>query len=204
MLAVIPLLFLAYCLGSLMTAVLLSRAFGLPNPMLLGSSNPGATNMLRLSGKKFGAMTLIGDFLKGFLPLFAMQLILPDAAIASLVSIALLLGHMYPIFFNFRGGKGVATAIGILMAISWPLALSCMGLWLFVVALSRYVSLASCVAAASAPAFAVYWLPQAYWLGIAVLAILIIARHKPNIKRLWQGQEPKVGANRPKASEQKS
>ena len=193
MLALIPLLILSYLIGSITTAVLISRALGLEDPRQAGSGNPGATNMLRVAGKKAAILTLLGDFLKGWLPILVIHQGLGEPVVTSLVGLAILLGHMFPVFFGFRGGKGVATALGVLVGYAWPVALSCLATWSLVFWLTRYVSLSSVLVAALAPVFAVYWMPLPYWLGIAVLGAMVIVRHRDNLQRLWRGQEHQWG-----------
>lgn len=185
----------AYLLGSISTAVIICKVFNLPDPRLSGSKNPGTTNVLRLGGKLPAIFTLIGDFLKGFIAvMLAKQLDLPSLVI-SLVMIAVFVGHLYPIFFHFHGGKGVATAFGVLTAFSLALGLGLASSWLLVVTCTRISSLGALVA--SALAIISGWLVFAptYSLTITIIVCLLLVRHKQNIMRLIRGQEPKIGQN---------
>ena len=184
----------AYLIGSLSFAVLVSRVAGLPDPRSYGSGNPGATNVLRTGNKAAAAATLIGDACKGWLALslalhFTSRLGLGEATIACSL-LAVFLGHLYPAFFGFKGGKGVATALGILLALSVYLGLAVAAIWLLVFAVSRISSLAALVAALAAPALAVWLLESRMVAGsIVALAALLIWRHKSNIEKLLSGRE---------------
>lgn len=181
----------AYLLGSISFGILMSRVFGLPDPRTVGSGNPGATNVLR-SGKKAAAvLTLLGDAAKGW---FAVWLALDSGLLmweVCAVALAVFIGHLYPIYYRFRGGKGVATALGVMLAVSFWLALAAILTWLLVFALSRYSSLAAIVAAALAPVYAFFLLRpyQDYVLMVAALSILLIWRHRSNIRKLLNGSE---------------
>lgn len=185
---------LAYLLGSLSFAVLVSRLAGLPDPRTHGSGNPGATNMLR-TGRKWAALvTLIGDLAKGWLAVtFAVFLhhhgYAPAWAIDASV-VAVLLGHIFPLFFGFKGGKGVATALGVLLALSPPLGASVAIIWLAVFSVTRMSSLSALIAAAAAPVLG-YWLldSRSTTLALLLLSMLVIWRHKINISRLLSGKE---------------
>ena len=185
---------LAYLLGSLSFAVLVSRLAGLPDPRTHGSGNPGATNMLR-SGRQWAALvTLIGDLAKGWLAVsfaifFHHHGYAPAWAIAASV-VAVLLGHIFPLFFGFKGGKGVATALGVLLALSPPLGASVAIIWLAVFSVTRMSSLSALIAAAAAPVLG-YWLldSRSTTLALLLLSMLIIWRHKTNISRLLSGKE---------------
>ena len=180
----------AYRVGSLATAIFVSRALGLPDPRQAGSHNPGATNVLRLGGRKAAALTLLGDLCKGLLPVLAARLAgLPAWAVA-LVALATFLGHLYPLYFGFRGGKGVATTLGILLAIAPLLGLATLATWLLVFAVSRVSSLAALSATVAAPAYAWFLLPQPSLRGLVlVLALWVLWRHRSNIQRLRSGEE---------------
>ncbi|HEY5789789.1 MAG TPA: glycerol-3-phosphate 1-O-acyltransferase PlsY, partial [Gammaproteobacteria bacterium] len=143
----------AYLLGSLSSAVIVCRLAGLPDPRSGGSGNPGATNVLRLGGKRLAAVTLLGDLLKGLLPVLAARLLGVEPALLGVIALAAFLGHLYPLFFGFRGGKGVATALGVLLGLDWVVGLATLLTWLAVALLSRYSSLSSLVATALAPAW---------------------------------------------------
>lgn len=185
----------AYLVGSISFGILISKLFGLADPRTVGSGNPGATNVLR-SGKKSAALlTLLGDALKGWLPVWlAMQNNMLMWVVSS-VGIAVFLGHLYPIYFKFKGGKGVATALGVMLAISPFLALAAFVTWIIVFAASRYASLASIVAALFAPMHAYYYLRpyKDYFLMLLVLCVLLIWRHRTNIQKLLNGTESGFG-----------
>jgi len=182
------LLIAAYLLGSVCSAIIVCKLWGLPDPRSQGSSNPGATNVMRIGGKKPALITLAGDMAKGVpLVLLAQHLQLrPD--FISAIGLAAFMGHLYPVFFKFEGGKGVATALGVLLALYWPVGLAVIGVWLAVFALFRISSLSSITAFALAPIIAWYLVPS-YMLGIVGMSILLIARHKTNIKALLKGEE---------------
>lgn len=184
------LLIAAYLLGSVCSAIIVCKLWGLPDPRSQGSSNPGATNVMRIGGKKPALITLAGDMAKGVpLVLLAQHLQLrPD--FISAIGLAAFMGHLYPVFFKFEGGKGVATALGVLLALYWPVGLAVIGVWIAVFALFRISSLSSITAFALAPIIAWYLVPN-YMLGIVGMSILLIARHKTNIKALLKGEERK-------------
>jgi glycerol-3-phosphate acyltransferase PlsY len=182
----------AYLLGSISSAVLICRLLRLPDPRGVGSNNPGATNVLRIGGKKAAAAVLLCDMLKGTIPVWAGYFLKIDPLILGVVAIAACLGHMYPIFFHFKGGKGVATALGAIAPIGLDLTAMIMATWLFVAVIFRYSSLAAIVTVLLAPLYTWLVKPQ-YTLPVAMLCCLIILRHHQNIKRLFAGTEPKVG-----------
>jgi glycerol-3-phosphate acyltransferase PlsY len=190
----------AYLIGSLSFAVIVSRAYGLPDPHSYGSGNPGATNVLRTGRKTAAVLTLIGDAGKGYVAVLLARLVadrwtagLEDAVLAA-VALAAFLGHIWPVFFRFRGGKGVATAGGILFGIDPWLGLGTVATWLIIALLFRISSLAAVVAAVFAPLWYL-WLFGASWTGAAVLAIsvLLLVRHRDNIRRLISGEEGRIG-----------
>ena len=185
----------AYLLGSVSFGILVSKVFGLPDPRTVGSGNPGATNVLR-SGKKSAALlTLLGDALKGWLPVWAALYADMLMWVVAAVGITVFLGHLYPIFFKFKGGKGVATAAGVIFAISPMVGLIAFFAWGILFAISRYASLASIGAAISASVAAIFLLkpyPDYIWT-IAVLAVLLIWRHRGNIVKLLSGTESGFG-----------
>lgn len=193
----------AYLMGSLSFAVIVSRIMGLNDPRSYGSKNPGATNVLRSGSKKAAILTLLLDAVKGWLPVALVQTFGPElgwgAGLAALAGLAAFLGHLYPVFFGFVGGKGVATAVGVLVGVNSVLALACLLTFAIVVFFSRYVSLASMVAAVFAPAYYVFgngvaWEASApEVLSLAVMAILLVWRHRENINRLLAGTESKLG-----------
>jgi acyl phosphate:glycerol-3-phosphate acyltransferase len=185
----------AYLLGSVSFGILVSRAFDLPDPRTVGSGNPGATNVLR-SGKKLPAiLTLLGDALKGWLPVWlALQTDMLMWVVAS-VGLAVFFGHLYPIYHKFKGGKGVATALGVMVAVSPMLGLACLLTWAIVFAISRTSSLSAIAAAAASPFFAAWFLLpyKDYVLMVLVMAIMLVWRHKSNIEKLLAGTEAGFG-----------
>lgn len=184
----------AYLLGSVCAAIIVCKLFGLADPRSEGSNNPGATNVMRIGGKVPALITLIGDFLKGLLPaLLASQLGLPDLTVG-LVMLAAFLGHLYPVFFKFEGGKGVATALGVLFGMSGWIGLFACAVWLMMALLFRMSSLASLTAAALSPV-ATWWLLASPELIIvtAIMAVLQFWRHRSNIEKLLAGTESKIG-----------
>ncbi|MDP4029644.1 MAG: glycerol-3-phosphate 1-O-acyltransferase PlsY [Gallionella sp.] len=188
----------AYLLGSVSFAVLMSKAFGLPDPRSYGSGNPGATNVLR-SGKKAAAvLTLLGDAAKGWLAVFAAMWFAPrderGALLIAAVALAVFLGHLFPVFLRFKGGKGVATALGVLLALNVWLGLCVLATWLMVALLFRFSSLAALTAAAGAPVYAlVLGLPREWVLATGIMLLLLLWRHKNNIRNLLAGTEPRIG-----------
>ena len=193
----IPLVWIvaAYLIGSISFGILVSKAFGLPDPRTVGSGNPGATNVLR-SGKKLPAiLTLLGDALKGWLPVWlALQSNMLMWVVAS-VGLAVFFGHLFPIFHRFKGGKGVATALGVMLAVSPILALACMLTWAVVFAISRISSLSAITAAAASPFFAAWLLLpyRDYVLMVLVMAVMLVWRHKSNFQKLLAGTESGFG-----------
>ncbi|NGZ12766.1 glycerol-3-phosphate 1-O-acyltransferase PlsY [Vibrio aestuarianus] len=182
----------AYLLGSISSAVLICRVLRLPDPRDVGSNNPGATNVLRIGGKKAAIAVLLCDMLKGTIPVWLGYYLGIDPVLLGLVAIAACLGHMYPIFFHFKGGKGVATALGAIAPIGLDLTGLIMLTWVVVALLFRYSSLAALVTVLLAPFYTWLIKPQ-YTLPVAMLCCLIVFRHHQNIKRLFAGTEPKVG-----------
>ena len=193
--AVIAILVAAgYLIGSIATAVLVSRALGAADPRSGGSGNPGATNVLRLAGRGAAALTLAGDILKGVVPvLVARAADLPPGVVA-LVGLAAFLGHLYPAFFGFRGGKGVATALGVLLAMAPYLGVAVLATWMVVAGVSRYSSLAALVASVIAPGYAWVLSGDRGVIGaVALMAVLLVWRHRANIRRLVAGEEGRIG-----------
>ena len=189
----IVLIIFAYLSGSLSTAIIVSKLGGLPDPRTQGSGNPGATNMLRVGGKKAAALTLLGDMLKGLIPVALASALAAGDTTLALVGMAAFLGHLYPVFFGFRGGKGVATALGVLMGISWMGGLGALITWLFMAKVFRYSSLAALTAAVLAPLY--MWLarPAPALLAMSlVMSALLLWRHRSNIRRLISGEEDKI------------
>ena len=181
----------AYLLGSVAFGIIVSKLFGLPDPRTVGSGNPGATNVLRSGKKLAAALTLLGDVLKGWLPVWlALQSDMLMWVVAS-VGLAVFLGHLYPIFYKFKGGKGVATALGVMVALSPLLGILAVVTWVVVFAVSRYSSLAAIVAAALAPAYAWFLLSaySDYMIAVTIMTVMLIWRHRSNIKKLLTGTE---------------
>jgi glycerol-3-phosphate acyltransferase PlsY len=184
----------AYLLGSLSSAIIVCRLAGLPDPRSGGSGNPGATNVLRLGGKKLAAVTLAGDLLKGLLPVLVAKLLGASPVLLAGIACAAFLGHLYPLFFGFRGGKGVATALGVLLGFDWAVGLATVTAWLLVAALFRYSSLAALVALALAPLFVAWRFALLEpTLLFAAMTLLLFWRHRDNIRRLLDGTEGRIG-----------
>ncbi|PXA72658.1 MULTISPECIES: glycerol-3-phosphate 1-O-acyltransferase PlsY [Vibrio] len=186
----------AYLLGSISSAVLICRLLRLPDPRGVGSHNPGATNVLRIAGKKTALTVLICDMLKGTIPVWSGYYLNIDPLMLGLIGIAACLGHMYPLFFHFKGGKGVATALGAIAPIGLELTAMVIVTWLVVVFIFRYSSLAALVTVLLTP-FYTWMIKPHYTLPVAMLCCLIVLRHQENIKRLFIGTEPKVGEKKP-------
>jgi acyl phosphate:glycerol-3-phosphate acyltransferase len=187
-------IFLAYLFGSFTSAVVVCRLMGLPDPRTQGSGNPGATNVLRHGGKKAALLTLILDMLKGLLPLLIAHRFTTDTWVLSGVAFAAFCGHLFPLFFNFRGGKGVATGFGAFLGLSWPVAVAMLATWLLVAALLRYSSLAALSAAALAPLYMLLFNGAwSYTITTILIALLLFWRHRSNIYNLRNGTEHKIG-----------
>ena len=191
----------AYLLGSIPFAVVSSRLFGLADPRSYGSKNPGATNVLRSGNKAAAAVTLLGDMAKGWLAVFLAQTFGADYGFEQgfvvLVALAVFFGHLYPVFLKFKGGKGVATAAGVLLAIDPRLGLATLGTWLFIAFATRYSSLAALLAAASAPFLAfLLWGSDVMLLAVGIIAMALIGKHWANLQRLMAGTEPKIGSKK--------
>ena len=194
---------LAYLMGSLSFAVIVSRLMGLKDPRSYGSNNPGATNVLRSGNKKAAIATLLLDGLKGWLPVmlvkwFGKDYGLEDGTMAA-VAFAAFLGHLYPVFFKFQGGKGVATAAGALLGIEWLLGLATLATWLIIAYFTRYSSFASMVSAAFAPLFYLlgnrgpWYTERTILIAIFMIGLLLVIRHRENINKLVSGKESKLG-----------
>ena len=185
----------AYLLGSISFAIVVSRLMRLPDPRSYGSKNPGATNVLRSGSKSAAVLTLVGDAAKGWLAVWLAQRYMPAAA--PYAALAVFLGHLFPVYYRFSGGKGVATAAGVLFAIDWRLGLGTLATWLIIAAFLRYSSLAALVAAAFAPFFTALLLGfDAYFACVVVLSALLVWRHRANISRLLAGTESRIGGNK--------
>lgn len=186
-----------YLFGSLSSAIIVCRLLGLPDPRGEGSGNPGTTNVLRIGGKKAAAVTLIGDMLKGLLPVLIARALQADILTQSLVAVAAFLGHLYPVFFGFRGGKGVATALGVLLGLHWAVGLMTIATWLLVAYVFRISSLAALVAILITPLY-IWWLKPEWALLAAMIfmAILLFWRHRSNIKNLLEGTEGRITSSK--------
>ena len=183
----------AYLLGSISSAIIVCQIMGLPDPRSQGSGNPGATNVLRMGSKKAAAITLFGDMLKGLLPVLAGHLLGVSLLILTLTGLAAFLGHLYPVFFRFHGGKGVATLLGVLVGINWILGLAAIGTWLFVAKVLKISSLSALIMAALVPVYS--WFIHHDWpftLILTGMCILLFWRHRSNIRKLLSGQEDSI------------
>ena len=184
----------AYLIGSLSSAIILCKLAGLPDPRSQGSGNPGATNVLRFGGKKLAATVLILDVVKGILPVVIVIVLGMSETWIAATALAAFLGHLYPIFFQFQGGKGVATALGGFLALSPMLAGSILLSWIIVFKISRISSLSAIIAASLGPVYSIWLIDSvnARWI-VLVIAVMLVARHHENIKRLLAGEESKSG-----------
>ena len=186
----------AYLLGSLSSAIIVCRLMGLPDPRTLGSNNPGATNVLRIGGKKAAAVTLLGDMLKGVLPVLTANLMGVTPLILAAVAMAAFLGHLYPIFFRFQGGKGVATALGCQFGLGWQIGGLIALIWLFMAKVVKISSLSALVSMALAPL--VVWLfwpePELVTMQV-IMSIILFWRHRSNIQNLLAGSEEAIKDN---------
>ena len=185
----------SYLIGSVSCAILVCRAIGAPDPRSNGSGNPGATNVLRVAGKKAAAATLIGDSLKGLLPVLIGRWLGVDDTVLALIGTAAFLGHLFPLFFGLRGGKGVATLIGVLLGLAWPLGLAFIAIWLLMAKVFRISSLAALIASVLMPLigfFAGY--PPAFLAAISAMVALLLWRHRSNIRNLLKGAESRIGS----------
>lgn len=187
----------AYLAGSISSAVIVCRMRGLPDPRTAGSGNPGATNVLRIGGASSAALVLFFDMLKGALPAYLAFRFGIDPVSLGLIAISACIGHIFPIFFKFKGGKGVATAFGAMAPIGHYLALSLITTWIVMVLISRYSSLAAIITALLAPLYT-WYLDDRFTIPVAMLSALIVIRHKDNIRRLIKGEESKVSRKRRK------
>ncbi|MBC2769339.1 glycerol-3-phosphate 1-O-acyltransferase PlsY [Pusillimonas minor] len=198
----------AYVLGSIPFAVVVSRLMGLQDPRTFGSKNPGATNVLRTGNKKAALLTLVGDALKGWAAVWLAKMLVSgfalDTWVVAAAAVAVFLGHLYPVFLGFKGGKGVATALGVLLGLQPLLALATVATWLIVAYASKYSSLAAIMAAIFAPLYYLFggniaWrLEPGIAFAIVVISVMLCFRHSANISRLMKGTEPRIGASKQK------
>lgn len=196
---------IAYLIGSISFAVLVSKCMRLPDPHSYGSGNPGATNVLRTGNKLAAVLTLIGDALKGYFTVMLARIILGDESLTSTLNswllcgvvIAVFLGHLFPVFHGFKGGKGVATACGILFGINWILGLATLSTWIIVAKFMRYSSLAALAAAVFGPIYFIFLFGfQPIGIALLVVCLLLIWRHRSNIKNLMNGTESRIGSKK--------
>jgi glycerol-3-phosphate acyltransferase PlsY len=198
MLSAATLVIAAYLLGSVSSAIIVCRLMGLPDPRTQGSNNPGATNVLRIGGKKAAAITLLGDSLKGLIPMVAGHLLGVGPEGLAAIGLAAFLGHLFPVFFGFQGGKGVATALGVQLGLWWPIGLTVAALWLFVAKVLKVSSLSALISMGLAPiVVAVFW-PDPALIGMQlVVSGILFWRHRSNIRNLIEGTEGKISSRDP-------
>lgn len=183
----------AYLLGSISSAIIVCRLMGLPDPRTQGSNNPGATNVLRIGGKKAAAITLLGDSLKGLVPMLIGHLFDAGPAALGAIGLAAFLGHLYPLFFRFQGGKGVATALGVQFGLYWPIGLSAAAIWLFVTKVLKISSASALICMALAPIVVwIFWPEPVLIVAQYVITALLFWRHRSNILNLMSGTEDKI------------
>lgn len=184
----------AYLVGSVSSAIVVTRLMGLEDPRLVGSKNPGATNVLRYGGKLAAVLTLLGDVLKGVIPVLIARALTDDAAMLAATAAAAFLGHLFPVFHGFHGGKGVATALGVWAALNPWVGLLLVATWLFMAALFRYSSLAALTAAVAAPLYVWWLMPQPpFVIAMLAMSTLLLYRHRSNIRNLIAGNEKRIG-----------
>jgi acyl phosphate:glycerol-3-phosphate acyltransferase len=181
---------IAYLIGSISSAIIICRLIGLPDPREQGSGNPGATNVMRIGGKKAAGITLLGDLLKGFIPVYIGNLLDVSTLLLACIGLAAFIGHLYPVFFKFKGGKGVATSIGVLLGFSWLLGFSFIATWLLIYKIGKVSSASALCASVLSPIFAWFIVGDVYILGASIIMMLFLLwRHQSNIKRLLAGEE---------------
>jgi len=182
----------SYLAGSISAAIIVCKVLGYPDPRGMGSNNPGTTNVLRIAGKGPAILTLAGDVAKGVIPILIGKALGIEGFALGLMGLCAFMGHLFPIFFNFEGGKGVATAVGVITTINWHIGLVLIGIWLAMAVVFRYSSLAALVAAACAPIL-IYFLDNPLFYPALIMIIFLFYRHKANIKGLLEGTESKIG-----------
>lgn len=183
---------IAYLLGSINSAIIICKIFGLPDPRAQGSGNPGATNVLRVGGKGPAILTLVGDLLKGLIAVILARLLGVHGVWLACITLIVVLGHIFPLFFGFKGGKGVATAFGALLGLAPAMAIVTGITWLVVIVFSRYSSLAALIATVLAPVYILLFADFNYFVPVVVMCMVLIWRHWDNIQRLREGKESKV------------
>lgn len=196
MLITLALIVASYLLGSICTAIIVCKLLGFPDPRSEGSSNPGTTNVLRIAGKGPAALTLLGDVLKCVIPVLIGHSLNLPWLVLGFVGLAAFMGHIFPVFFGFQGGKGVATAFGFALALDWRFGLACVACWLMIAVLTRYSSLAALVTWILAPFIAWYLVSPQLVYSLAPMSALIVYRHKGNIIKLRDGTESKLFAKK--------
>ena len=190
-------IFASYLIGSLSSAIIVCKLMNLPDPRGEGSGNPGATNVLRFGGKKAAAITLAGDMLKGLIPVLIVKYMGMDMQTIALVGAAAFLGHLYPVFFQFKGGKGVATMLGVMLGFSWWVGLATAGTWLFMAKIVKISSLSALVATVLAPVYVWLWFNSVATLAVTILmTIILFWRHRSNIQNLIKGTEGAIGKDK--------
>jgi glycerol-3-phosphate acyltransferase PlsY len=186
-------IFAAYLLGSISSAIIVCRLLKLPDPRGQGSGNPGATNVMRIGGKKAAAITLVGDMLKGLIPVLVAKFLGASIAVQALVAVAAFLGHLYPVFFGFRGGKGVATALGVLLGLHWPVGLLTIATWLVIAKVFKVSSLAALLSILVTPLYIGWLIPErSLIIAMLFMGTLLFWRHRSNIRNLLDGSEGKI------------
>lgn len=185
-----------YLFGSISSAIIVCKLMRLPDPRTQGSNNPGATNVLRFGGKKAAAIVLFGDMVKGVIPILVAKLLGADVLVLGAVGFAAFIGHLYPVFFGFRGGKGVATAFGVFATLSWQVGLALIGTWLLMAKVFKISSLAALTAAILAPLY-IWWLTgEQHWVSMTIImSAILIWRHRSNIQKLLSGKEDSIGTD---------
>ncbi len=187
---------ISYLIGSISTAIITCKIMGIEDPRKTGSKNPGASNVFRNGGKKAAIITLLGDMLKGFIPLLVVSQFQADVFTIALVALFALLGHVFPIYYGFKGGKGVATFYGVILAMNWLVGVIALAIWLSVAAIAKISSLSALISVFFTP-FVLWYFSQSIDLtaAVSVMSILVFWRHKQNIKSLLQGSEAKITKN---------
>lgn len=183
----------AYCIGSLSSAIIVCKCWGLADPRTQGSNNPGATNVLRLGGKTPAIVTLLGDAMKGFVPTLLASIYLHNPVLIAGIMLAAFIGHIFPVFFGFRGGKGVATAFGAYFGLSFPVGICVFALWAGIIWITRLSSLGAVCAALFAPIIGWMFLHNvAITFSMALITLVLLVRHKENLFRIWNGKETRI------------
>lgn len=188
---------IAYLIGSISTAIITCKLMGLEDPRDVGSKNPGATNVLRTGGKKAAIITLTGDMLKGLIPVLAVQQLQADTTAAVITGISAFLGHLYPLYFHFKGGKGVATFYGVLLGLNWMVGLTALAVWILVILLFRISALSALVSAFSSPFITWYFEgPTTLISAVTIMAVLLIWRHRSNIKKIIEDRNSQTSTEK--------